>query len=404
MLVLGLISALGSMAIHMLAPALPLLQRSLDIDVSEAQLVISVYLVSLGIGQFLFGPLVDRLGRMTVLYSGLALFAAGSVVAMLAPSFEWLLAARALQAVGGAACLVCSRALVADIFGNEGGARHQAKLMTVVLISPSLSPLIGAYLASWGGWQTIFVVLAAIALITLAIVMSLIQRRIAHLAAPPRRGNLIADIGRLGRNRAFVLATATLAAGSSALYIFLTTGAFLLEQQFGLGERSAGLCFLLVAVAGIAGTLLVRSVDRWTDPMVAGCICLLAGSASLLLLAAAGVEGPGIATGCMMVLGVGAGLVGPSAIHIAVSAEAGLAGTGASIAGSVQMLASGAATIPAGWASPVTSAKLGLTLTVATSCALCAALLRYRWANDMKVGSASSSPLVPTNPVDRELP
>ncbi|MFB0610704.1 Bcr/CflA family efflux MFS transporter [Aurantiacibacter poecillastricola] len=379
-LILGLISALGSMAIHMLAPALPLVQRDLSASVAQAQLIITIYLFGLGGGQLLMGPLVDRWGRIKMLVTGLVLFVAGSLASAFAAGLEMLLAARALQAVGGAAGLVCSRALVADLFGSKGGAREQAKLMMVVLISPALAPLVGAYLASWGGWRLVFVILASIAVA--AFILALRFLRPSRETSPPQRekSSLFSDLARLARNRSFVLSTCALAAGSSALYMFLASGAFLLEQRFGLDERSAGLCFLLVAAAGIIGTRLVQVIERRKDSMVSGSMLLLTGSLLLLLTAFAGITGPLVVTLCMMVLGLGAGVVGPSAIHNAVSAEIGLAGTGASIAGSVQMLVSGAATIPLGWLGPITATKLGLVLSVATSLSLTAAVFRARYA------------------------
>ncbi len=379
-LILGLISALGSMAIHMLAPALPLVQRDLSASVGQAQLVIPIYLFGLGGGQLLMGPLVDRWGRLKVLVLGLILFVLGSLVSAFALSLEMLLVARGLQAVGGAAGLVCSRALVADLFGSQGGAKEQAKLMMVVLISPALAPLVGAYLASWGGWRLVFCALAAIAVLAFALVLTFLRRRQRASATRHARAPLSSDLARLARNRSFVLSTCTLAAGSSALYMFLASGAFLLEQQFGLDERSAGVCFLLVAVAGIVGTRLLQVIEQRWDSMVSGTMLLLTGSLSLLLLASVGITGPWVVTICMMALGLGAGVVGPAAIHNAVSAEIGLAGTGASIAGSVQMLVSGAATVPVGWLGTITSLKLGLALSIATGLALTAALLRARHA------------------------
>jgi DHA1 family bicyclomycin/chloramphenicol resistance-like MFS transporter len=367
------------MAIHMLAPALPLLQRGLGASVAQAQLVISVYLVSLGAGQLLLGPLVDRWGRVQVLLTGLGFFIAGSIASSLAPSLDTLLAARILQAIGGAAGLVSARVLVVDLFGTEGGAGQQAKLMMIVLISPALAPLIGAYLASFGGWRLVFGVLAATGVLAMLLTLRFLKRPApGRQQVSGRRPSLFSDLARLACNRSFVLSTCVLAGGSSALYIFLASGAFVLEQQYGLGERAAGTCFLLVALASIGGTRLVHLADRRWDAMLAGCALLLTGSLLLLLLSAAGMAGPAVLTGSMMLLGLGAGVTGPAAIHNAVSAEIGLAGTGASVAGSTQMLVSGAAMIPVGWLAPITPLKLGIALVIAAGMAFAAAAVRVR--------------------------
>ncbi|RZJ95994.1 MAG: MFS transporter, partial [Novosphingobium sp.] len=111
-LALAAISAMGSMAIHMLVPALPALAHELDLRPEQAQLAISVYLAGLGGGQLLAGPLVDRVGRRPVLLAGLALYIAGALASALAPGLPLLLAARLVQAVGGAAGVVTARVMV----------------------------------------------------------------------------------------------------------------------------------------------------------------------------------------------------------------------------------------------------------------------------------------------------
>lgn len=381
-LTLGLVSAMGSMAIHMLAPALPLLQRDLGTNVSGAQMVIGTYLFGLGIGQLLAGPLVDRLGRRRVLFSGLLLFMAASAASALVPDLESLLIARVLQAIGGAAGLVTSRVLVADLFSREDGAGMQASLMMVVLISPAISPVIGSFLASAGGWRMVPALLAVVGLFTLVMAWRLLPkgdfgRRASASGSGP---SLRMDMLRLARNRVFVLATMAMAAASSALYMFLASGAFILEQQFGLDEKAAGLCFLLVAVASIAGTRLVRWTGRRWDTLLAGCGIILFGSLAALMLALADITGPAALVGPILFLGLGAGLVGPAAINISVTAEPGLAGTGASLTGAAQMLVSGAATIPLGWLAPVTTLKLTLALSIAASISFGAAFLCTRAA------------------------
>jgi DHA1 family bicyclomycin/chloramphenicol resistance-like MFS transporter len=380
-LTLGLVSAMGSMAIHMLTPALPLLQRDLGTNITGAQLVIGTYLVGLGIGQLLAGPLVDRLGRRRLLFAGLLLFTTASTASAIAPDLESLLAARALQAIGGAAGLVTSRVLIADLFSREDGAAMQASLMMVVLVSPAISPVIGGLLASMGGWRLVPALLALVCLFTLMVSWKFLPRiELAPPTASTIRGSLRSDIARLARNRTFVLATIALSTASSALYMFLSSGAFLLEEQYGLDEKAAGIGFLLVAVASIAGTRMVRWIGRRWNTLLAGCSFILFGSLAGLMLALLGITGPAALIGPMLFLGLGAGVAGPSAINIAVTAEVGLAGTGASMAGASQMLFSGAATVPLGWFAPITSLKLTLALSLASGISFCAAFLCRRAA------------------------
>lgn len=376
-LVLGLISAMGSMAIHMLAPVLPMIQHDLAVTVPQAQLVVGFYLVGLGFGQLITGPLVDRLGAHRLLFAGIVMFIAGSLASVFATSLTQLLAARLVQALGGAAGLVTARVLVADLFGTRGGASRQATLMTIVLISPAFSPVVGSWLSAMSGWRLVPLVLAVAGVVALLAAHRIPGRE--HEPRPPARASIAADLARLARNRGYVLSTAALAASSGGLYMFLSSGAFILQHQFGLDEKATGICFLLVAVAGIFGTRLVRWIDHRTDTLLTGSLSILLGALIALALANAGAPGAASLIAPMLLLGIGAGLVGPAAINLAVNAEPGLAGTGASITGAVQMLISAVATVPLGLFAPITSFKLALALCCTASLAFAAALARRRF-------------------------
>lgn len=375
-LVLAMISALGSMAIHILAPVLPLIQIDLATSVAATQLVVGVYMGALGTGQLLAGPLVDRWGRMPMLYSGLALYVAGSIGAALSPGLELLLLARMVQGLGGAAGLVSARVLVSDIFGQKGGAKHQAALLSVVLVSPALAPTVGAFVADVAGWRAVPAALGLVA--TAAMIFAV--RHLSRQAAPHRHParlpvSAIAGIARLWRNPTFLASTGVLSFTSSALYIFLASAPFVLRQIFELDEKMTGLVFMGSAIAGIVGTRLTGWVDQRMDAMLAGCLCSLVGAASFVILASLGLANPVWMVACMSLLGIGGGIAGPATINNAIAAEPSLAGTGASMLGATQMLVSGAATIPLGLLAPISTLELALAICLAAALAFLSALI-----------------------------
>ena len=377
-LALAAIAALGSMAIHMLVPALPQLARDLQLEPGAAQLAISVYLAGLGMGQLMAGPAVDRIGRRPVLLAGIGAYVLGALGSALAPALPWLLAARLVQALGGACGVVTARVMVGDLFGREEQARRQATLMMVVLISPSVSPVLGGLLADLGSWRLIPGVLGLSALAVLVIALPMLPpaRPVSASGIRP----FLPDLARLLRNRQFLAVTATLAGGSSALYLFLSSAAFLLVHDFGLSESEAGPFFLVVATTSIAGTRLVAPLGRHTDAVLAGVGLIFAGAVIALGLALGGITGPTALVAPMLLVGLGAGVTGPSAISILLYVEEGLAGTATSIAGAMQMLVSGAATVVMAQFAPVSPLRLAIGLSIAASCALAAALARRRGA------------------------
>jgi DHA1 family bicyclomycin/chloramphenicol resistance-like MFS transporter len=274
-----------------------------------------------------------------------------------APSLPLLLAARAMQATGGAAGMVTARVMVGDVFGADEAARKQATLMTIVLISPALAPVVGGLLASHWGWRAIP---AALGLAALAILVLVAPRLPKQAAASARQNlNLRADYRRLLRNRRFGLATMAMTMASCTLYMFLASAPFLLRAA-GVSTAAVGLWLLVAAAASIGGTRLVRIFARGTQALRAGAALILCGTLLGAGLAAWGVDGPLALVGPGLLVGLGAGMAGPSAMAIVVFAEQGLAGTATSLAGATQMLGSAAATLGLGLVTPVSGLRLGL--------------------------------------------
>jgi len=332
--------ALGSMAIHMVIPALPAAAASLHANARTMQLAISVYLIGISCGQMVAGPLTDRIGRKPVLLVGALLFVIGSLAAAAAPTAAWLVAARFLQACGGAAGLVATRALVSDLSPFAEVTANVAMLSSVVLLSPMLSPTIGGLLVSLAGWRSIFLLLAgcgvAMAAAIAIAVPSTVRAGTEHA--------LLASYTRLARNRRFRGFVLTNALASSGLYTFLAGSSFILISGFGLSPGKAGLCYLGIAAASISGTFVLRRLPPRRDALRLGLLLMVTGGAGMSLLAIAGVSSVAALVVPMAIVALGAGIVAPIGIAGAMAAEVGLAGTGSSLAGAVQMLASGLAT------------------------------------------------------------
>ena len=112
------ISAVGPLALNIFMPSMPGLQREFGVSYGVVQLTLTLYLIGMAACQLVYGPMSDRLGRRPMLLAGMALFVLASVMAALAPSIDVLIAARLLQALGGAAgivlpapwCATCSTA------------------------------------------------------------------------------------------------------------------------------------------------------------------------------------------------------------------------------------------------------------------------------------------------------
>ena len=166
-LILGLLSAIGPFSIDMYLPGFTAIAQDLHSTTAYISLSLSSFFIGISMGQLLYGPLLDRFGRKNPLYFGLTLYVLASIGCALCKTADALIAIRLLQALGGCAGMVAARAMVRDIFPVNENAKIFSLLMLVVAVSPIIAPTTGGYVTALFGWQSIFIILACIGLVTL---------------------------------------------------------------------------------------------------------------------------------------------------------------------------------------------------------------------------------------------
>ena len=165
----GLLMSLVALAIDAMLPALPAIGSDFGVSrPNDVQLVIMSLFLGLGIGQLLFGPLSDSIGRKPAVHAGLALFMIGCLVSVFAPTFEVMIAGRVLQGIGVAGPRIVTMALVRDQYEGRMMARLMSFAMAVFIMVPTIAPALGQGLLILGGWRAIFVTFLVIAAIVFA--------------------------------------------------------------------------------------------------------------------------------------------------------------------------------------------------------------------------------------------
>lgn len=340
-LILGLLAAFGPLAIDMYLPAFPAIAADLATTSSAVGWTLAVYFVGLSAGQLVIGPLTDRVGRTRPLHAGIAVFVAGSLLAAAAPSIELVVAARAVQSLGGAACVVIARAVVRDLYRGRDAARVNSRLVLVMGVAPIVAPLVGGWLLALAGWRSIFAVLAVLGGAAYAAVRFALPETRARSAAGAGGGPAGRRTGALAAmvsDRGFVTYAAISAVASAGLFAYITGAPALFMElhrvpsgEFGwyFGGNACGYVLMSQLNARLVGAARPQVV------LAAGLCSLVGSSLALVIGALTGASLWLVAPGCFGFL-ASLGLVMPNAMALALEDQGPRAGQAAATIGALQ--------------------------------------------------------------------
>lgn len=254
LLALILISMCGPLAMSIILPSISSYQSAFDTDYATAQLTLTFYLASVAVAQLIYGPISDRIGRMSVIYFGLTTYVIGGVACYFAQSIEMLIAARILQAFGGCAGMVMGRAMVRDKY-DAGQATSVIAYMTMgIVLAPTLGPAIGGVLEDGYGWQGSFVLVIAVGVLVLfTVTRSLSETLPAEKRHATHFTGMLLSFYRLLKNPKFNAYAFLVAFSTSAYFAFLGGSSYVLIDLMGLSASELGLAFVAVSSLYILG-------------------------------------------------------------------------------------------------------------------------------------------------------
>jgi DHA1 family bicyclomycin/chloramphenicol resistance-like MFS transporter len=339
-LVLGALIALGPLTIDMYLPALPTIVDDLQTTSAAVQLTLTGTLVGLALGQLLVGPLSDTFGRRRPLLAGVAVHVLASLLCLVAPNVGVLGGLRVLQGVGAAAASVVTMAIVRDLFVGRAAATLFSRLMLVLGVAPVLAPTIGGEVLRFTSWRGVFVVLAVMALILVAVAAVALPETLPPVRRRPLGlRNTLRTYGGLLRDRTFVGLVLVAGLAMAGLFGYVAGSSFVFQQQYGLDQQQFGLAFGAGAVFLIAATQLNAYLLRRFEPGTLLLAALVGGSLAGLVLVATSATGLGGLVGVLVpMFGVlfAVGLALPNAPALALARHGDAAGTAAALLGAVQ--------------------------------------------------------------------
>ncbi|WP_158963658.1 MFS transporter [Chachezhania sediminis] len=248
-------------SIDAMLPALPDIGAELSAGhTNRAPLILNIFVIGLGLGTLIVGPVSDAIGRRTTITIGILIYIVGAVLSWQAQSLEMLLVARLLQGAGAAAPRVVGTAVLRDLFHGREMAKLISIVMMIFVLFPAFAPLIGTAIISVAGWRGIFLGFVIFAVVQLIWVRIRLPETLPpERRRPMRRHEIAAAVRELASNPTVRLSTVVQALAMGTMFTMLMMVQPVFFDLFDMAE-SFPRWFAMVALFSGAASLLNASL------------------------------------------------------------------------------------------------------------------------------------------------
>lgn len=334
------ISTISPLSMNIYLPSMAGMVTAFDTTTGMVQLTMSLFLVSIAVSTIVLGPLSDRFGRRPVVLWGMVLYVVSSVLCLLAPTIEALIAARVLQALGGCTGIVLSRAIIRDLYERDKAASMIGYVTMGLAIGPMLAPVVGGLLDQFYGWQGGFYTMPILGIAVLGVAWYNLHETNFKRSPGGGLGLLWQNMCTVMREPVFWAFSLVVGFTSSVYFAFLGGAPFIAGNILGMPPSEMGFYFTFIAVGYIIGNFISgRIAERiGVFPMIVfGSVLPAIAVAAVALVLILDIGYPLALFVPMFFVGLGNGICLPSAVSGAVSAKADLAGAASGLAGSIQI-------------------------------------------------------------------
>lgn len=234
-------------------PIVPQMSEIFETSPALVNLTLSLFLFFTGFGQLLIGPLSDRFGRRIIMLASSFCYLLGSLFCAVAPNITCLILARLICSIGACGMLTTSFAIVRDLYSGRESARIYSFINGAIGISPTFAPMIGGYLAVYLGWQSVFIFLALLGLLSMGIGWSLIGETHAIDMRTPIDRTLFMRYRDIFINRQFLTYSLISGFAESVFFCFFSISPFIIIDLLAIPTEHFGYYFSAFGCAIAAG-------------------------------------------------------------------------------------------------------------------------------------------------------
>ncbi|WDA39687.1 multidrug effflux MFS transporter [Erythrobacter sp. BLCC-B19] len=264
MWMMAMLMALNAFGIDAILPALDALASDLAVPGNDRQFVIGVYLLTGGLGSLVPGALADRFGRRPILLGSVAIYIVLSALCALAPSYDALIAIRAVQGFFAAGIVALPPAIIRDRVGGDKMARMMSLIFVIFLMVPAVAPTIGEGILQFGNWRAIFGAMVVLGVVMATWVFIRLPESLTEANRQPIEVRSIArNMGRaltLPSTFGYVIGSALV---FGALFGFINSSQQLISQTFGAGDIFPMIFAICAGSMALASWSNSRIVERF---------------------------------------------------------------------------------------------------------------------------------------------
>lgn len=286
--ILSALMALTSLSTDIYLPAMPIMTQELH---GNVELTITSFLIGFCVGQLIWGPISDNIGRRKPLFIGITLFIIGSIGCAVSMDISQIVCWRIIQALGACTGPMLARAMIRDSFDLTRAVHMLSTLMIMMAIAPIAGPLIGGQIIKITSWHFIFWLLVVIGILMMLLLLLLPETLPIEKRNKISFSNVFYHYFVLFKNKNFILFTLCLTFYYVAAYAFITGSPFVYITYFHINPQYYGWLFAL----NIVGLMIVSMMNKrllhiYSVKALLKCAVLIAALATLILAIGARLE------------------------------------------------------------------------------------------------------------------